>query len=702
MSIFLSYARKDEEVVRVLVQGLEAVRQEVWVDHDLADGDAWWDKILDNIQSATVFVFALSDASGESKPCIAELEYAKALRRPVVPVKVGPVTSVAATPLADLHTIAFRPDDALSGFEVMRAIDEAAHKVPPLPDPLPARPTIPFAYLHQLARQIESTELNSAEQIMAVDELHRALVEETDESVRQDILAMLRALMAQPSTTKRTEMEIDAILGTANATFHEEPLLETPAAEPAAHSVPRVDQNVQFTVYRPPFIRPGIWYSMLAFAHLAERRPGAPPDEPDPLDRVRELAVQTLGDQASEYEGPRAESRGAVPKESELTFVPYAQDIDFNPPRLTFEWQEDVHQQSFRLRAKSGAPSRVVGRMTVYLGVLILADVDLVFRVNPAAAPPNPRPVAATLLKTTEVPVSTARLPSDSFISRSPYRNIFLSYSHDDTEIVEQAERLGAALGDTYLRDRTTLHSGENWYEGLLKLIDKADIFQLFWSSNSMRSEYVRREWEHAVTLARPNFIRPTYWEQPMPRSDNPLLPPSSLCRLHFHSLVAPPAPEREAEGQAQREAEDQVWRDAEEWWHAEEQARREAEQRAPREAEQRAPRETEEQARREAEQRAPQAEQRAPREAEQRAQRETEQRAQREAEQRARWQAEEQARQWAEEQARREAKVQTRWPAAPVERAPARAAGVRRTAVLVGLLVLVSILILLVWWIQR
>ena len=684
MSIFLSYARKDEEVVKVLVQGLEAVRQEVWVDHDLTGGDAWWEAILDNIQSATVFVLALSDASGQSKPCIAELEYAKALRRPVVPVQVGPVTSVAATPLADLHTIAFRPDDALSGFEVMRAIDEAAQSVPPLPDPLPARPTIPFAYLHRLARQIESTELNPAAQITAVNELHRALVEETDESVHQDILDTLRDLMAKPSTTKRIEKQIKAILrNAATATPDEEAGLDSAAT----HSVSRADQNVQFTVYRPPFIRPGIWYSMLAFAHLAERRPGAPPDEPDPLERVRELAIQTLGDQAPYYEGPRAESRGAVPKESELTFVPYAQDIDFNPPRQTFEWQEDVHQQNFRLRAKSGAPSRVVGRMTVYLGACILADVDLVFRVDPAAAPPNPRPVAATLLKTTGATVSTTRLPSDSFLSAPPYRKIFLSYSHDDTAIVEQAERLGAALGDTYLRDRTTLHSGEEWYEGLLRLIDKADIFQLFWSSNSMRSEYVRREWEHAATLARPNFIRPTYWEQPMPESDNPLLPPSSLRQLHFHSLVAPQAPEQEAEEQAPREAPPLAQSSApsQAQWEAEELARREALAQARREAEAQAWWEAEEQARREAEEQAR-------REAEQQARRYAEEQALREAPAQARREAPAQARREAEEQARRYA-----------EQSRPRAAGVRRTAVLVGLvLVLFSILIWLLWWIQR
>jgi hypothetical protein len=75
----------------------------------------------------------------------------------------------------------------------------------------------------------------------------------------------------------------------------------------------------------------------------------------------------------------------------------------------------------------------------------------------------------------------------------------------------------------------------------LLELIDKADIFQLSWSSNSMRSEYVRREWEHAQALGRPGFVRPTYWEVPMPQSTNPPLPPDDLAKLHFHGFYEEP-----------------------------------------------------------------------------------------------------------------------------------------------------------------
>jgi hypothetical protein len=120
---------------------------------------------------------------------------------------------------------------------------------------------------------------------------------------------------------------------------------------------------------------------------------------------------------------------------------------------------------------------------------------------------------------------------------------VFASYSHKDLAIVKQAGVYGTALRDVYLRDRTTLRSGEDWNENLLNLIDEADVFQLFWSRNSMVSDYVRREWEHALRVARgrDSFVRPTYWEDPMPTSVNPKFPPDDLKKLHFHAFREDP-----------------------------------------------------------------------------------------------------------------------------------------------------------------
>ena len=87
MTIFLSYSRKDEAVVKLLAQGFEAAHKEIWYDHDLTGGDSWWDTILKKIRSATVFIFVLSEDSLHSKPCLAELKYAEDLDRSVVPVR---------------------------------------------------------------------------------------------------------------------------------------------------------------------------------------------------------------------------------------------------------------------------------------------------------------------------------------------------------------------------------------------------------------------------------------------------------------------------------------------------------------------------------------------------------------------------------------------------------------------------------------
>jgi hypothetical protein len=69
-------------------------------------------------------------------------------------------------------------------------------------------------------------------------------------------------------------------------------------------------------------------------------------------------------------------------------------------------------------------------------------------------------------------------------------------------------------------------------------MIRDADIFQLLWSSNAMRSDYVRQEYEYALSLGRPEFVRPTYWEHPLPQDAAAGLPPEELRALHFQQFA--------------------------------------------------------------------------------------------------------------------------------------------------------------------
>jgi hypothetical protein len=98
-------------------------------------------------------------------------------------------------------------------------------------------------------------------------------------------------------------------------------------------------------------------------------------------------------------------------------------------------------------------------------------------------------------------------------------------------------EWIAVATGDEYLRDKTHLRAGEVWSERLRQMIDQANLFQLFWSRNAMKSDFVRAEYEYALALGRAGFIRPTYWEDPLPEDRTRGLPPESLKSLHFVRL---------------------------------------------------------------------------------------------------------------------------------------------------------------------
>jgi tetratricopeptide (TPR) repeat protein len=285
----------------------------------------------------------------------------------------------------------------------------------------------------------------------------------------------------------------------------------------------RIDDNVQFTVFRPEVVTPRKWHPLLAFAHLSKRPPDAPPDEPDPMEEVRRQAHQILGERLDDYCQVVQDSRDAVPAAGEITFLPEISDVEFNPPRATFIWQESVHRQEFRLLVGPELVGQTArGRLTVFLGTRIIADVSLAIRVEAQVQEESRKPEAA---------------------SARPYRKVFASYSHKDLPVVEEFEHYLAAFGDEYLRDSVTLRAGEVWNDRLAEMIREADIFQLFWSSNSMRSKYVQQEWEHALSLNRAHFVRPVYWEEPRPKDEAQGLPPAELSRLHFQRLCRHPRP---------------------------------------------------------------------------------------------------------------------------------------------------------------
>ncbi|NPV68279.1 MAG: toll/interleukin-1 receptor domain-containing protein [Anaerolineae bacterium] len=295
------------------------------------------------------------------------------------------------------------------------------------------------------------------------------------------------------------------------ASADEEP--EAAAAEPAAEE-PAVHRRnggedeaapgapIRFSAYYPREVRPQNWQPLRAYL-------------------FKDFAIEAVRADAQAQFGPRTDIRETVrealapiPEEALVTTIPDLPGFEFDPPQASARFRRDWRRFDFEFRAVD-APldTSADGRITFLVEGVVVADVPLSVFVSQTAGQAVFQPAEATA---------------------SPYQAIFCSYSHRDTRIVERVERASRYFNFRYLRDVTTLRSGEEWNPRLLELIGEADIFQLFWSAHAAASEYVRQEYLHALELCNSGrkgryFIRPVRWEEPMP-----VPPPAELAGLHF------------------------------------------------------------------------------------------------------------------------------------------------------------------------
>jgi len=240
--LFVSYSSKDEPVVRQLVEDLERARFEVWLDEELRGGDVWWDEILERIRGSEVFLFALSTNARQSKPCRAELKYARALGLPILPVQIGEVDSVRTLPISDLQIVPYGERTVSNAMALVAAVQDTARARKPLPDPLPEAPSVPYAYLLRLSTAIDATALTMDEQGDLVRQLRSGLEDEEEESVREDIRTLLRALRRRGDLTVRNAADIDALLAPVGAAAVA-PAREAAQAERSDADAPKVALN---------------------------------------------------------------------------------------------------------------------------------------------------------------------------------------------------------------------------------------------------------------------------------------------------------------------------------------------------------------------------------------------------------------------------------------------------------------------------
>jgi outer membrane biosynthesis protein TonB len=266
-----------------------------------------------------------------------------------------------------------------------------------------------------------------------------------------------------------------------------------PTPTPAAPGSAIVPDLVKFSAYYPRETAPQVWQPLAAYIF---RQSAA--------NEVIKDVGNVLGARASEFRRLDDTARVAVQEGAMVTAVPTLPGFQINPPQITLGFYEAMHRFDFKVRATSAPVDQAVnGTLTFSVEGVIVSELPLSIFIGHS--------VGEALT---------------GAITRPVYQAIFCSYSHKDTQIVEKVEKAYKALGLTYLRDVTTLRSGQDWNDELMRLIDKADIFQLFWSESAAQSQFVRQEWEYALKMKRE--IRPVYWSQPMA----PV--PDALNAIHF------------------------------------------------------------------------------------------------------------------------------------------------------------------------
>ena len=85
-SVFISYAREDEDFVRKLTQKLSLEDRQIWGDWDMPSAAEWLPEILEKIEEHDAFLFVMTSDSVTSQVCREEIEHASKYNKRIIPI----------------------------------------------------------------------------------------------------------------------------------------------------------------------------------------------------------------------------------------------------------------------------------------------------------------------------------------------------------------------------------------------------------------------------------------------------------------------------------------------------------------------------------------------------------------------------------------------------------------------------------------
>jgi len=259
ISVFCSYPRARAADVTRIAGHFEDLGQDVWLDRALSGGQEWWDTILDRIRSCDCFVFLVCEEGLQSRACRAELDYAVATDRTILPVTAGPAIPDAVLPRALSRLQHIDGDAALQIARAMVNLPAAR----PLPSPLPVPPPVPISYMDELASALDRDELSLSEQRDLLGALRERLSRAEDVAAA---VTLLRRLRRRSDVFAAVADDVDAELARH--------------AAPAAGADPYDTDQAEVAAAAPPPPPPAAWWPPGPMPPQTAPRMAEPPPPP--------------------------------------------------------------------------------------------------------------------------------------------------------------------------------------------------------------------------------------------------------------------------------------------------------------------------------------------------------------------------------------------------------------------------------------
>jgi hypothetical protein len=422
--VVISYTQPDWDLARELVAHVEAHGIACWIaGRDVPFGADRATEIVNAIATARVMVLVFSANANSSTDVHREVERAFDRGVPLLPFRiadVAPSSSLEYFLSSQNFLDAYPPPLALhyarlcACLNTMLAGSTGATRPPdtPLPPSPHASVVRPLYVEAKSLRHLESElaaligpfaeyavrhAAHAASDIDSLlDQLGKHIDSETERpqfisSCRQwlDAAGGAHVIQGTPQTTtegpaERAENARQALV-TVSSDGPSEPdaqwaLAEVPVPPLQAPSAPApggsavqpqaaVDENVQFTVFRPRELVPDEWQPLLAFTHLASERSDA---------EVRRQAEAVLKHALAEYRQVVQDAQDAVPRDEVLTLVPQVPGVEFEPAERGFPCRGTVHLEMFLARALPQLPAQTArGKLSVHLGAHAIAELPL-------------------------------------------------------------------------------------------------------------------------------------------------------------------------------------------------------------------------------------------------------------------------------------------------------------------------------------